>query len=206
MLEAIVIFLVNTIGRLGYVGIMALMFLESSFFPFPSEVVVPPAGFLAAEGKMSLPVVIFCGVAGSLLGAIFNYYLALKLGRYFLIKYGKYFFISEKSLNKAENFFKKHGAVSTFVGRLLPGIRQYISLPAGIARMRLDLFSLYTSLGAGIWVVVLALLGYYIGNNRERLQETLHSISVALFFLCVTIIAIYVLWYRSKAKKLKDTR
>lgn len=206
MLEAIVIFLVNTIGRLGYVGITALMFLESSFFPFPSEVVVPPAGFLAAEGKMSLPVVIFCGVAGSLLGAIFNYYLALKLGRYFLIKYGKYFFISEKSLNKAENFFKKHGAVSTFVGRLLPGIRQYISLPAGIARMRLDLFSLYTSLGAGIWVVVLALLGYYIGNNRERLQETLHLISVALFFLCVTIIAIYVLWYRSKAKKLKDTR
>jgi len=206
MLEAIVIFLVNTIGRLGYVGITALMFLESSFFPFPSEVVVPPAGFLAAEGKMSLPVVIFCGVAGSLLGAIFNYYLALKLGRYFLIKYGKYFFVSEKSLNKAENFFKKHGAVSTFVGRLLPGIRQYISLPAGIARMRLDLFSLYTSLGAGIWVVVLALLGYYIGNNRERLQEILHSISVVLFFLCVTIIAIYVLWYKSKAKKLKDTR
>ena len=206
MLEAIVIFLVNTIGRLGYVGITALMFLESSFFPFPSEVVVPPAGFLAAEGKMSLPVVIFCGVAGSLLGAIFNYYLALKLGRYFLIKYGKYFFVSEKSLNKAENFFKKHGAVSTFVGRLLPGIRQYISLPAGIARMRLDLFSLYTSLGAGIWVVVLALLGYYIGNTRERLQESLDSISVALFFLCVTIIAIYVLWYRSKAKKLKDTR
>jgi len=201
MLESIVNFLVNTIGHLGYPGIIALMFLESSFFPFPSEVVIPPAGYLAAEGKMSLIAVITCGIFGSLLGAIFNYYFALKVGRYFFIKYGKYFFVSEKSLSKAERFFKRHGAISTFVGRLLPGIRQYISLPAGIARMRIEVFCLYTSLGAGIWVIILALLGYYIGNNKDVLNEALHSVSIGLILFCSTIIVIYALRYRAKNRK-----
>jgi membrane protein DedA with SNARE-associated domain len=201
VLEAIVNFLVNTIGHLGYPGITALMFLESSFFPFPSEVVIPPAGYLAAEGKMSLPAVIGCGIIGSLLGAIFNYYVALKIGRHFLLKYGKYFLVSEKNLRKAEIFFEKHGAVSTFVGRLLPGIRQYISLPAGIAKMRMDLFCLYTSLGAGIWVIILALLGFYIGNNVERLDDMLHSISIALLLFCGGIIIIYVFRYKAKNKR-----
>ena len=150
ILSTLTDWLVDTIGEMGYTGIISLMFLESSFFPFPSEVVMPPAGYLAWEGEMSLPLVLLSGIAGSLLGALFNYWLAVKLGRPFLIKYGKYFFVSEESINKADEFFSRHGHISTFVCRLLPGIRQYISLPAGIARMPMKSFLLFTTLGAGI--------------------------------------------------------
>ncbi|HOM24799.1 MAG TPA: DedA family protein, partial [Thermosynergistes sp.] len=135
-LQTLIEWLVSTIGRLGYPGIAALMFLESSFFPFPSEVVMPPAGYLAAQGRMNLWVAITMGTLGSLLGALFNYWVAVRFGRPFLERYGKYLFISEETLKKAEQFFLNHGHISTFIGRLLPGIRQYISLPAGLARMK----------------------------------------------------------------------
>ncbi len=126
------------------------MFLESSFFPFPSEVVIPPAGYLAARGEMDLAMVILMGILGSLLGALFNYWLSLKFGRPFFERYGRYLWISKRSLDRAERFFDEHGHITTFVGRLLPGIRQYISLPAGVARMNLFLFCLFTGLGASI--------------------------------------------------------
>ena len=192
--------LVDTIGRMGYTGIISLMFLESSFFPFPSEVVMPPAGYLAWKGEMSLPLVLISGIAGSLLGALFNYWLAVKLGRPFLLKYGKYFFISPESINKADDFFSKHGHVSTLVGRLLPVIRQYISLPAGIARMPMKTFMLFTTIGAGAWVVVLTFAGYILGEHQNLLKEYLHVITLGCVALAVVIAGGYVLFLRRRRK------
>jgi membrane protein DedA with SNARE-associated domain len=198
MLQTIVDWLVQTIGQLGYTGIAGLMFLESSFFPFPSEVVIPPAGYLASQQAMNLWLVILAGTAGSLFGALFNYWLALKLGRPFLLKYGKYFFIKEKTLHQADDFFARHGHISTFIARLLPGIRQYISLPAGLARMNLVLFCLFTSLGAGIWVVVLALLGFIFGQNQELISRQLHTILLILLPACALLAGLYIWRYRKK--------
>jgi len=163
MLQGVVVWLTDTIFRLGYPGITILMAIESSFFPFPSEVVMPPAGFLAAQGRMNVFLVLGSGLLGSLLGALFNYYLARALGRPLLHRYHRFFLVSEAKLDRAEAFFRRHGEISTFVGRLVPVIRQLISLPAGLARMRLDRFILYTGLGAGIWCVVLTVIGYTIG-------------------------------------------
>ena len=191
VLSALTSWLVDTIGRMGYVGITSLMFLESSFFPFPSEVVMPPAGYLAWKGEMSLTLVLLSGIAGSLLGALFNYWIAVKLGRPLLLKYGKYFFVSESSINKASEFFSRHGHISTFVCRLLPGIRQYISLPAGIARMPMKEFLIYTSLGAGIWVCVLTFCGYMLGEHQDLLKEYLHVISLSCVALAVIIAVLY---------------
>ena len=201
ILHHIVNWVVQTVGHWGYPGVVVMMFLESSFFPFPSEVVVAPAGYLAARGEMSLPLVILAGVAGSLAGALFNYWLAVMWGRPFFEKYGRYVLVSEKSLDKADRFFADHGHISTFVGRLLPGIRQYISLPAGLARMNLPLFAAFTGLGAGIWVIVLALLGYFIGNNQELMNQYLHQIVLGTVGFAVILVAGYVLLKRRQYSK-----
>lgn len=200
MISTLVQWLVETIGRMGYTGIISLMFLESSFFPFPSEVVMPPAGYLAWKGEMSLSLVLISGIAGSLLGAVFNYWVAVKLGRPFLLKYGKYFFVSPESINKADEFFSKHGHISTLVGRLLPVIRQYISLPAGIARMPMKTFILFTTIGAGAWVVVLTFAGYLLGEHQELLKEYLHVITLACVGLAVMIAGGYILILRRRKK------
>lgn len=198
MLHEIVDFVVNMVAQLGYIGIFVMMFLESSFFPFPSEVVMIPAGYLAYKGEMNLFIAIFAGIAGSLAGAVFNYYLAIKFGRKFISKYGKYVLIKEETLEKMESFFEKHGHISTFSGRLIPAVRQYISLPAGLARMNLWKFSLYTSLGAGIWVLILALLGYFIGSNQDLIDEYLKIIIISILVLLGVFILFYI---RIKMKK-----
>ncbi len=198
-MELIVAWLVETIGRLGYPGIIALMFLESSFFPFPSEVVVPPAGYLASQGHMNIYLVVLCGILGSLLGAFFNYLIALWLGRPLLMKYGKYFFLTPERFQKVDRFFLNHGEISTFVCRLIPGIRQYISFPAGLARMNLLKFSLYTALGAGIWVVVLAWIGYLVGNNMALVKQYSHHATLALIAGIVVLLVIYI--YRFLARR-----
>ncbi|MBQ3402058.1 MAG: DedA family protein [Synergistaceae bacterium] len=200
IISALTEWLVNTIGRMGYTGIISLMFLESSFFPFPSEVVMPPAGYLAWKGEMSLPLVLLAGIAGSLLGALFNYWIAVKLGRPFLLRYGKYFFVSPESINKADEFFSRHGHVSTLVGRLLPVIRQYISLPAGIARMPMKTFTLFTTIGAGAWVVVLTFAGYLLGEHQNLLKEYLHVITLACVGLAVLIAGGYMLILRRRRR------
>ena len=156
----------------GLLFIFIFMTIESSFIPFPSEVVMIPAGFLAARGELgcggpvsALVLSFVVGVVGSIAGAYVNYYLALWVGRPFLEKYGKYFFIKPEPLNKACEVFNKYGAVTTFVCRLIPVIRQLISLPAGISRMKLSAFTLFTALGAGIWTAVLALVGWALGKT-----------------------------------------
>ena len=155
----------------GYVAIFVLMAIESSFIPFPSEVIMIPAGFLAARGALScgtpwldgtLSVVV--GLLGSMAGAYVNYFLALKLGEPFLRKYGKYFFIKPETLDRASEIFRKYGDLATFVCRLLPAIRQLISLPAGLTRMDFRRFTVFTALGAGIWTAILTGIGYYCGR------------------------------------------
>ncbi len=212
MLETLVNALTEVIFQLGYLGIALLMALESSFVPFPSEVVMPPAGYLAAQGRMSAPLALAAGLAGSLIGALVNYYLAAKLGRPLLHRYGKYFLIKEKSLNKAEEFFQRHGEISMFVGRLIPVIRQLISLPAGFARMRLDLFVFYTALGAGIWCAILTYIGWYVGRNAEMLASfdelmrnpEVHRYStravIAMVPLILLTISLYIWFHRRKGR------
>lgn len=191
MLHNIVDFIVQTVGTLGYSGIFIMMFLESTFFPFPSEVVMIPAGYLVHKGEMNMAMVLFCGISGSLAGALFNYYLAIYVGRAVLIKYGKYFFIKESTIQKAERFFENHGHISTFSGRLIPAVRQLISFPAGLARMNIVSFSIYTTLGASIWVVILTLLGYYIGDNEALVKEYLSTIIYVLLGLIALGVVIY---------------
>ncbi|MBP6713213.1 MAG: DedA family protein [Aliarcobacter sp.] len=204
MLSSVVDFIVQTVGSLGYLGIFLMMFLESSFFPFPSEVVMIPAGYLAYKGEMNIYIAIVAGILGSLAGALFNYYLAIKFGRKFLIKYGKYFFIKEPTIIKMEEFFKSHGHISTFSGRLIPAVRQYISFPAGLARMNLFIFCIYTSLGAGIWVIILTLLGYFLGGNEALIKEYLHTIVIVILVLLAVLGFAY--YKRVKNKKNKETK
>ncbi len=190
-------FLTTNIGSLGYLGIFILMFLESSFFPFPSEVVMIPAGWLAYQGKMSLSLAILAGVSGSYAGAVFNYFLAKKFGRAFLFKYGRFLFIKPQTLEKLDIFFAKHGHISTFNGRLIPGVRQYISLPAGLAKMNFAKFSVYTILGAGVWVVILTLLGYFLGQNQAIIKAKLHIITIITLILVVIVSLIYF-WFKKE--------
>ena len=199
MFADIVKFIVETVGSLGYIGIFIMMFLESTVFPIPSEVVMIPAGYLAHKGEMNIYIVIILGALGSLCGALFNYYFALKFGRTFLMKYGKYFFVSQETIEKTEVFFKDHGHISTFSGRLIPGLRHYISLPAGLARMNLFVFCLYTTLGATIWVIILTILGYYIGDNEELVKEYLRYLIIGLLVFLILLGA----WYYKKVKKTK---
>lgn len=201
MFAEIVKFIVDSVSGMGYPGIFLLMLLESSFFPFPSEVVMIPAGYLASKGEMNLVMVIASGIAGSLAGALLNYYLALWAGRKFLLKYGKYMLIHERTIFKMEQFFEKHGHISTFSGRLLPGVRQYISLPAGIAKMDLKQFMLFTSLGAGIWVVILTLLGYFLGENEVLVKTYVTQIAALMIIALAVMATLYILIKRRRSGK-----
>ena len=156
----------------GLLFIFVFMAIESSFVPFPSEVVMIPAGFLAARGEMGLGsplaavwVAIAVGVLGSLAGAYVNYYLALWVGKPFLEKYGRWFFLKPEALERACEVFNSYGAATTFVCRMVPAIRQLISIPAGIAKMPLGSFTLFTGLGAGVWTAILAFVGYGLGKS-----------------------------------------
>ena len=158
----------------GFLLIFIFMTIESSFIPCPSEVVMIPAGFLAFKHQLTTGnpwvdslIAVLVGVSGSLAGAYINYWLALKLGRTFLHRYGKYFFLKEQTLDRAEEIFREYGELATFVCRLLPAIRQLISIPAGLSRMNLKSFTLYTGLGAGIWIVILTAIGGYFGHLTQ---------------------------------------
>ncbi len=198
-MEAIVNWVVGVVDRLGYPGIVLGMFLESSCFPFPSEVIMIPAGYLAHEGRMNAWVAVGMGIAGSWLGALFNYYLALVLGRPLLLKWGKYFFINEENFAKGERFFQRHGEIGTFTARLIPVVRQYISLPAGLVRMNMARFLFYTGLGAGIWVAVLTWIGYVAGQNQELIHRYSREATILAIAGCALLIAVYV-WIHRRRK------
>lgn len=205
--DSIVRFLVNFADSLGYLGIFLLMSIESSFIPFPSEVVLLPAGLLIAQGQMSFVLALLFAIFGSLVGALVNYYLAMHLGRRLtdklVVKYGKFFFLTEASLLKSENYFQEHGSITTFVGRLIPVVRQLISLPAGFAKMNLTKFCFYTSLGAGIWSFILLYLGYIFGKNLDLIKENLNLITFWTILICSILVLIYII---DKIRKRKIVR
>jgi membrane protein DedA with SNARE-associated domain len=174
--------------HMNYGTITLLMAIESSFIPFPSEIVVPPAAYKAASGELSLPLVMLSASVGALIGALFNYWFALKLGRTVIYRLADTrlahaLLINLEGVQKAEGFFLKYGRSSTFVGRLVPGIRQLISLPAGLARMPLRTFLLFTTLGATLWNIILGLMGYYLYGQKELLQKYYGELSMGLLAL-----------------------
>ena len=185
----IVSFIVNSMGTLGYFGIFILMFLESSFFLFLIEIIMIPAGYLAYQGKMNLILAIVIGILGSIAGAWLNYFLADRFGRKLILR-----FLKERHLKRVETFFERHGHISTFDGRLIPVIRQYISFPAGLAKMNPLKFTIYAGLGAGIWVSILAFLGYFLGQNEALIHQYLKEITLItlLIIAILTIIYIYI--------------
>lgn len=196
MLHDLVNWLLNTVGAWGYPGIFILMAMESTVLPVPSELVLIPAGYLAHKGEMSFPLILLASTLGSLAGASLNYILALWLGRPFLEKYGKYFFVRPELLQKTDQFFLKHGAISTFTGRLILGIRHLISIPAGLTRMNFGKFSFYTCLGAALWSLILILMGYFIGGNEQLIKENLPVMTVILLSAVALLITVYYFWQK----------
>ncbi len=197
--------LAATVLLIGYPGIIVLMAIESSFVPFPSELVMPPAGYHISQGNMSWPLVLGSGIAGSMIGAYINYFLAARLGRPFFLKYGRYFLVKPEQIERCDRFFARHGEITTFIGRLIPMVRQLISLPAGVARMNLLRFTAYTALGAGIWITVLTYIGFVIGKNKEVLKDVIgryvHSATLWTLAGVVVILALYVHFYRRKVRR-----
>ena len=193
--------------HMNYWTIATLMTIESSFIPFPSEVVIPPAAYVAGKEDSSLHVtdnyilnvllIVLFGTIGALLGAIINYLLAMWLGRPIIYafadsKVGHLCLLSSDKVKKAEDYFNDHGKVSTFVGRLIPGIRQLISIPAGLSKMNLGQFLLYTFLGASIWNIILALLGYIAHGQMDLIHEYSHELSIAIMALLGVVVVYFV--------------
>ena len=191
--------LLNTLNAMGYPGIFALMAMESSIIPLPSELVMPPAGYLAHQGQMNIWIAILIGTLGSLVGSYANYFAAHWLGRPLVLKYGKYVWITEEKFAKVEKFFLNHGEISIFIGRLLPVIRHLISIPAGIAGMNHLRFSFYTLIGAGMWCTILAWIGYFIGKEQALIMKYSHQAVIGVIIFSAVLIAFYI-WRQKKAK------
>ena len=190
--------------HLNYGTVALLMTIESSFIPFPSEIVVPPAAYMAAAGDLNVYLVILAATVGALAGALINYGLAVWIGRPIVYKFvnsrlGKAFLLDEHKMEKAEQYFVKYGNASTLVGRLVPGIRQLISIPAGLSKMPLGRFVLYTSIGATAWNVILAVLGYSLHSvvPKDLLMETVHKYTVQISWTIVGLVVLavgYIVW------------
>ena len=191
-------------AHMNYASITALMAVESSFIPFPSEVVIPPAAFVAGQPESVLCVtgtypvdvllIVLFGTLGAMIGAIINYGLSVWLGRIIIYKFadsklGHLCLLSSEKIQKAEQYFREKGNVSTFIGRFIPGIRQLISIPAGLSRMHFGAFLWWTFLGAFIWNCILAALGYVAAGQMDRIKEYSHEISVAILILCGIAVA-----------------
>ena len=193
---------VRFVEEAGYIGVLIMMTLESTFVPLPSELVMPQAGYLAASGKMNIWIAILMATIGSVLGALINYGLAYWLGRPFFMKYGKYLLCPPHKFAKMETFFLSHGEVGTFTGRLILGVRHFISFPAGLARMNLMRFCLYTGVGAGLWSAILAWIGYVAGKNQALLHTYYREAAMALFVFCALVLAVYVFFHRRRQARL----
>ena len=188
-------------ANMNYTNITILMTVESSFIPFPSEIVIPPAAYVASkpESDLNIFLVIFFGTLGAIIGALINYFLALWLGRPIIYKFadsklGHLLLLSSDKIIKAENYFNEHGKISTFIGRLVPGIRQLISIPAGLSKMNLGSFILYTTLGAGIWNSILALIGYVAHGQADLINTYSHELSL----IVLVLIGFAAIWWLVK--------
>jgi membrane protein DedA with SNARE-associated domain len=198
-MEEIILWLVKVIGDMGYVGILLLMAMESSLFPVPSELVVPPAGYLASQGQLNIWLVIFFATLGSIIGALLNYSIAYYLGRPWILRYGKYFLIPPEKFAKVESFFLKHGEISTFTGRLIIVVRHLISLPAGLSKMDLKRFTIFTLAGSFIWVSILAYIGYIVGNNMDLVKSYYKQTVIGLVVIMAIVLAVYIAWHKNRS-------
>lgn len=195
-------------AHMNYASITALMAVESSFIPFPSEVVIPPAAFVAGQPEsvlcatgnyfVDVLIIVFFGTLGAMIGAIINYGLSVWLGRIIIYKFadskvGHICLLSSEKIQKAEEYFREKGNVSTFIGRFIPGIRQLISIPAGLSRMHLGSFLWWTFLGAFIWNCILAAIGYVAAGQMDRIKEYSHELSVAILVLLGVVILYFVI-------------
>ena len=198
-MEELIIWVVEWVKSMGYLGIFIMTMIESTFIPIPAEITMIPAGYLVQQGEMNGWLVMFSSTLGTITGALVNYAIAYYYGRRLIMNYGRYFFMPQYKLIKMERYFENYGAISTFIGRLLPGVRHYISFPAGLARMRLNLFIFYTGLGGGLWLFILFLLGYYIGENEDVLKQYMIYVKIGLLLLLAGFFMFY-LWRRRKNK------
>lgn len=194
--------------NMNYTTITALMMVESSFIPFPSEVVIPPAAYVASkpDSKLNIFLVVLFGTIGALLGAYINYFLALFLGRPIIYKladskFGKMMLLSGEKVERSEIFFNKHGVVTTFLGRLIPVIRQLISIPAGLAKMNFFVFSIYTFIGAGLWNIILALLGYLAHGQSDLIDKYSSELSTIIKIVVVALILFFIIRYYIRKRK-----
>ena len=192
----------NTISSLGYIGIALLMFLENLFPPIPSELIMPLAGFTVAQGKLNFAWVAIAGIVGSVVGALPWYYLGktwkLKRIKKLADKYGKWLTISGEDVDRANNWFHKRGSVATCLGRIIPGIRTYISVPAGISEMPMVIFLFYSTIGSAVWVCLLTYAGYILGANYDRIEEYLAPASVIIL---LGLIAVAVVWVLKRRRR-----
>lgn len=192
----------QTMNSLGYGGIALLMFLENLFPPIPSELIMPLAGFTVSQGKMTLIPAIFAGVVGTILGAFPWYYLGKLVDQSTLEKlanqYGKWIFVSGTDINKANKWFNQYGNMAVFLGRLVPGVRTLISLPAGMNHLNLSSFIIYSTIGTTIWVSLLTIAGYVLGNNYSLVEKYISTVSNIVFF---SIIILFILWIIGKQIK-----
>jgi membrane protein DedA with SNARE-associated domain len=192
-------------ANLNYLTVWLLMLIESTFLPMPSEVVIPFAAYKAAQGDLNIFLVILFGTIGALCGSLVNYYLSYFLGRPIVYafadsKIGKMLFLSKEKVIHAEEYFRRNGKSSTFIGRLVPGVRHLISIPAGLAKMNIRDFVLYTVVGAGIWNIILAVIGFYVYELREKIFPYLGHILIGLGVIFV----IYLILKARKSKKIRN--
>lgn len=204
MITVIIDAIVQFVKDLGYVGIFIMTFIESSFLPIPAEITMIPAGYLVSQGEMNAWIVMIAATAGSIGGASLNYWIALRFGRNLLLKYRKFFFITEAKLLKMETFFEEHGNISTFTGRLLPGVRHFISFPAGLARMNIARFTFYTGLGGALWMGALLMVGYVLGENSETAKQFVLLLAGKFIIGAILLVGAYVLYHRFKQKRKLD--
>ncbi len=181
-------------NNINYFTITVLMAIESSFIPFPSEVVIPPAAWKAAQGDLNIFLVVAFGTLGALIGALFNYYFAMFLGRRVIYAFADtrlahMLLVDKAGVEKSEQFFIKYGRISTFIGRLIPAVRQLISIPAGLAKMKMADFIIFTLLGSGLWNIILAVLGYFLYSQKETLHLYYQELSWAFLVLGVLFVA-----------------
>ena len=197
LVELMAGFITNVISQIGYVGVFFLMVLESALIPVPSEVIMPFSGFLVATGEFNIFYVLVTGTLGNLVGSVIAYYIGLNVGRKLILKYGKYVLIDEKHLDMADNWFQRFGDKIIFVSRNLPAVRTYISLPAGISKMNVFKFSIYTLVGSVPWNFALLYVGVLLGKNWETI---LKYTTILDAIVVISVLAFIVWWLRKRIK------
>lgn len=200
MFGEIIDYIVHFVESLGYLGIFIMTVIEGTLVPIPNELTMIPAGYLVAVGKMDMFGVLLAGIIGNLVGGWITYYIAYNYGRVLVKKFGRYVFFTEEKLHKVEKYFADHGPISIALGRIAPGLKHFISFPAGLAKMNLKLFSIFTIIGGGAWIIMLVMLGYLIGDNERAIGPYLKQIQWFILGAIGLVITLYILWNKKKSK------